>query len=87
MRLQAVNNVIIVAKDTSYFKLSGEKLDTSNMNAIPEPYTGTIDSVGADFDDYKIGDRVAFIDMGGAYIELDGEEYVVITPDMVIGKL
>ena len=36
---------------------------------------------------YNIGDRVAFNEMGGVMLSTDIEEYVVITPDMVIGVL
>ena len=35
----------------------------------------------------EIGERVAFCDMGGAYIQMGEKEYVVLTPDMIIGKL
>ena len=36
---------------------------------------------------YNVGQHVAFNDIGGVYIEMDDREYVVITPDMVIGIL
>ena len=92
MKIQAVNNVIILKKDRSYIKdneslLEGMNYKSENMTEIPEPYTGVIDSVGIDFEAFKVGQRVVFDDMGGVYIEIDDTEYVVITPDMVIGIL
>lgn len=80
--LEAVNGVLILEKDTSYMKS-----EVSNMMEIPAPYTGRIDSVGKDIDNYLSGQRVAFCDMGGVYIEIDGRELVVVTPDMIIGIL
>ena len=56
------------------------------MYEIPEPYTGVIDSVGLE-NEWKKGDHIAFADMGGIYMKVDDVEYVVITPDMIIGKL
>ena len=90
-RLQAVNNILILKKDRSYLKddtnlISGTNFKSDNMSEIPEPYTGTIDSIGVDCE-YNIGQKVAFEDMGGLYIEIDEIEYVVITPEMVIGVL
>lgn len=91
MRLEAVNGVIILKKDKSYLKddpnLIRNNFKSENMNEIPEPYTGTIDSIGIEQDIFNIGQRIAFNDMGGIYIQMGDVEYVVITPDMVIGFL
>ena len=54
-----------------------------NMYAIPEPYTGIIDSVGME-NEWKKGDHIAFCDIGGVYMKVDDVEYVVITPEMII---
>lgn len=91
MRLQAVNNVMILKKDRSYLKddpnlISQLNYKSENMSEIPEPYTGTIDSIGIE-NEYSIGQRVAFCDMGGVYVEVDEDEYVVVTPEMVIGVM
>jgi hypothetical protein len=83
MRFEAVNNVIILKKDSCeefYIK-------NKDMRQIPPPYTGTIDSVGYDDCGYNVGDRVAFDEIGGVLLSTDAEEYVVITPEMVIGVL
>ena len=86
IRFQAVNNVIILVKD------KGEKSpiiipnSQKNMYEIPEPYTGVIDSVGLE-NEWKPGDHIAFCDIGGVYMKVEDTEYVVITPDMVIGRL
>ena len=50
-RLQAVNNILILKKDRSYLKddpnlISETNYKSDNMAEIPEPYTGTIDSIG-----------------------------------------
>ena len=82
MKLQAVNTTIIVIKDKSPLIL-----DIKDMTQIPEPYVGSIDSIGYETDEYKKGDRVAFCDMGGAYIQMGETEYVVLTPEMILGKL
>ena len=57
-----------------------------NPYEIPEPYTGVIDSVGKE-NEWKEGDRIAFSDIGGIYMKVEDVEYVVITPEMIIGKL
>ena len=82
MKLQAVNNVIIVDKEKSPLLTN-----INDMTQIPEPYVGYIDSIGFETNEYQIGERVAFCDMGGAYIQMGEKEYVVLTPDMIIGKL
>ena len=45
-----------------------------------------IDSVGKE-NEWKEGDRIAFSDIGGIYMKVEDVEYVVITPEMIIGKL
>lgn len=92
MRLVAVNDVIMVKKDHGEYKSSGgiilpEPMESKNMSEIPAPYTGTIDSIGVQNDEYNVGDRIAFCDIGGLYIKVDDIEYVVINKEMIIGKL
>lgn len=88
IRFQAVNDTIILVKDknenNSPLILPGQQ--SQNMFEIPEPYTGVIDSVGLE-NEWKKGDHIAFADMGGIYMKVEDTEYVVITPDMIIGKL
>lgn len=84
MRFAAVNNVLILKKDREE---SFDNTTTKDMRQIPPPYTGTIDSVGYQECGYKVGDRVAFDEIGGVLLSTDIEEYVVITPEMVIGVL
>lgn len=88
IRFQAVNDVIILVKDknenNSPLILPGQQ--SQNMFEIPEPYTGVIDSVGLE-NEWKKGDHIAFADIGGIYMKVEDTEYVVITPDMIIGKL
>jgi hypothetical protein len=84
MRFEAVNNVIILKKDRE------NGFDTSSvkdMRQIPPPYTGVVDSVGYEDCGYKVGDKVAFDEIGGVMLSTDIEEYVVITPEMIIGVL
>lgn len=84
MRFEAVNNVLILRKDRdNEFNSTSSK----DMRQIPPPYTGTIDSIGYEDCGYKVGDRVAFDEIGGVLLSTDIEEYVVITPEMVIGVL
>ena len=92
MKIQAVNNVFVLKKDRSYLKddpnlISEQNYKSDKMNEIPEPYTGYIDSMGVDIPEYKVGQHVAFNDMGGVYVEWGNDEYVIITPEMVIGIL
>lgn len=84
MRFEAVNNVLILKKDREN---EFDKPDTKDMRQIPPPYTGSIDSVGYEDCGYKVGDRVAFDGIGGVLLSTDIEEYVVITPEMIIGVL
>lgn len=84
MRFEAVNNVLILRKDRdNEFNSTSSK----DMRQIPPPYTGTIDSIGYEDCGYKVGDRVVFDEIGGVLLSTDIEEYVVITPEMVIGVL
>lgn len=92
MRLVAVNNVIMVLKDRGEYKSAGgiilpEPMKSDNMLEIPPPYTGTIDSIGIPDGEYSVGDRIAFADAGGIYINVDDTEYVVISKEMIIGKI
>ena len=88
IKFQAVNDTVILVKDknenNSPLILPGQQ--SQNMFEIPEPYTGVIDSVGLE-NEWKKGDHIAFADMGGIYMKVEDTEYVVITPDMIIGKL
>ena len=85
MRFEAVNNVIILKKDReSNFDTVEPKKD---VRQIPPPFTGIIDSIGYEDCGYNVGDRVVFEEMGGLLLSTDIEEYVVITPEMVIGVL
>ena len=84
MRFEAVNNVLILKKDTDD---EFDKLSVKDMKQIPPPYTGVVDSVGYDDCGYKVGDRVAFEEIGGVLLSTEIEDYVVITPEMVIGVL
>ena len=84
MRFEAVNNVLILKKDR------GDEFNpiaTKDMRQIPPPFTGVVDSIGYENCGYKVGDRVAFEEMGGVLLSTEFEEYVVITPEMVIGVL
>ena len=84
IKFEAVNNVIILKKDRDE---SFEKVSTKDMRQIPPPYTGVIDSIGYTDCGYSVGDRVVFDEIGGVMLSTDIEEYVVITPEMVIGVL
>ena len=84
MRFEAVNNVIILKKDRED---NFNRLSLKSMRQIPPPYTGVIDSVGYEDCGYKVGDKVAFDEIGGVMLSTEIEEFVVITPEMVIGVL
>ena len=86
IKFEAVNNVIIVIKDKSDDFGDLQTLKPQNMNEVPPPYSGIIDSIGED-NEWSIGDHIAFQDVGGVYMSVGDKEYVVITPEMVIGKL
>jgi hypothetical protein len=84
MKFEAVNNVIILKKDI------GDEFDRTSikdMRQIPPPFTGTVDSIGYKESEYEVGDKVAFEGIGGILLSTDNEEYVVITPEMIIGVL
>lgn len=82
VKLQAVNNVIIIKKDKSYNIENKE----GGIMQVPEPYTGFIDSIGCECE-YNKNDYVAFESFGSAYMKIDDNEYAIITPNMIIGKL
>lgn len=84
MRFEAVNNVIILKKDKEN---SFNNPDTKDSRQIPPPYTGIVDSMGYEDCGFKIGERVAFEEVGGVLLSTDVDDYVVITPEMVIGVL
>ena len=84
MRFEAVNNVIILKKDREE---TFDRITSKDMRQIPPPYTGVIDSIGYKYCGYNVGDRVVFDEIGGVMLSTDIEDYVVITPEMVIGVL
>ena len=84
MRFEAVNNAIILKKDREE---SFDKISTKDMRQIPPPYTGTVDSIGYEDCGYKVGDKIAFDEIGGILLSTEIDDYVVITPEMVIGIL
>lgn len=84
MRFKAVNNVLILKKDIDN---EFDRISVKDMKQIPPPYTGVVDSVGYTDCGYNVGDRVAFEEVGGVLLSTDVEDYVVITPEMVIGVL
>lgn len=84
MKFKAVNNVLILKKDRD---VEFNSTPTNDMRQIPPPYTGVIDSVGYDDCGFNVGDRVAFEEIGGVLLSTEIEDYVVITPEMVIGVL
>ena len=84
MRFEAVNNVLILKKDRE--STFGTQI-SNDMRQIPPPYTGTIDSIGYKDCGFNVGDRVAFEEIGGVLLSTEIEDYVVITPEMVIGVL
>ena len=88
IKFEAVNDAIILIKDESVndSPLILPVQQSKNVYDIPPPYTGTISSVGKE-NEWKPGDRIAFADMGGIYMKVEDVEYVVITPEMIIGKL
>ena len=87
IKFQAVNDVVILVKDKPESSpIILPNVQPKNMYEIPEPYTGVIDSVGME-NEWKKGDHIAFCDVGGVYMKVEDTEYVVITPDMIIGKL
>ena len=86
MRFQAVNNVLILKKDRDEVD-EFDKFRAKDMRQIPPPYTGVVVSIGYEDCGYKVGDRVAFEEIGGVLLNTDIEDYVVITPEMVIGIL
>ena len=84
MRFEAVNNVLILKKDK---ETTFDTQTSKDMRQIPPPYTGTIDSIGYKDCGFNVGDRVAFEEIGGVLLSTEIEDYVVITPEMVIGVL
>ena len=86
IKFQAVNDVIILVKDKEESVLILPDQQPKSVYEIPEPYTGVIDSVGVE-NEWKKGDHIAFCDMGGIYMKVEDVDYVIITPDMIIGKL
>ena len=84
MRFEAVNNVIILKKDRGS---DFDRVTLKDMRQIPPPYTGVVDSVGYKECGYNVGDKVAFDEIGGVMLSTELEEFVVITPEMVIGVL
>lgn len=88
----AYNNTIIIKKDRSYLKdnpnlISQFNYKSETMKEMPEPYTGIIDSIGSEQSEFKVGEHVAFDDLQSLYLEFEDEEYVVVTPEMIIGIL
>ena len=84
MRFEAVNNVLILKKDK---ETTFDTQVPKDMRQIPPPYTGVVDSIGYKDCGFNVGDRVAFEEVGGVLLSTEIEDYVVITPEMIIGVL
>ena len=50
-----------------------------------KPQQGEVTAVGDEFKGVKIGDKVVFAKYGGTEIKLEGEDYLVLGEDDVLG--
>jgi len=50
-----------------------------------KPQQGEVTAVGDEFKGVKIGDKVIFAKYGGTEIKLEGEDYLVLGEDDVLG--
>lgn len=50
-----------------------------------KPQQGEVTAVGDEFKEVKIGDKVVFAKYGGTEIKLEGEDYLVLGEDDVLG--
>ena len=52
-----------------------------------KPQQGKVTAVGNEFKGVKIGDKVIFAKYGGTEIEIEGEDYLVLGEDDVLGVI
>lgn len=50
-----------------------------------KPQQGEVTAVGDEFKEVKIGDKVIFAKYGGTEIKVEGEDYLVLGEDDVLG--
>ncbi len=79
-------------KDRVFVKYSEEEEKTSGGLYIPEtakekPQKGEVKAVGKDVEDLKAGDIVLFDRYSGSKIKLDGDEYLIIKEEDVLGTI
>lgn len=56
-------------------------------NAKEKPSQGTVEAVSSDINDIKVGDSVLFSKYGGTELPIDGQDYLVLEHDNVLGVL
>lgn len=86
--VQATNNFVFVIRDEAEKEKSGLLLPDSG---VEKPHHGTVYSTGELVRDKKIkaakGKKICFHKGVGFPLEIEGEEYLILTDDQVIGVL
>ncbi|MDD3775707.1 MAG: co-chaperone GroES [Sulfurovaceae bacterium] len=78
------NRVLVERKEESNTTASGIIIPD---NAKEKPLQGKAIAVGPDAEGIKVGDTVVFGKYTGTEITIDGQEYLILTSDDILGLL
>jgi chaperonin GroES len=77
-------------KDRVFVKYTDEAEKTAGGIYIPEsakekPQKGTIEAVGSEVKEIKVGDTVLFDKYSGSKVNIDNNEYLIIKEEDILG--
>ncbi|SKB74634.1 co-chaperone GroES [Malaciobacter marinus] len=56
-------------------------------NAKEKPHTATVKAIGSKVEDVKVGDTIVFEQFRGTELNLEGQEYLVLNVENIIGVM
>ncbi|AXH08914.1 MULTISPECIES: co-chaperone GroES [Malaciobacter] len=56
-------------------------------NAKEKPHTATVEAIGSKVEDVKVGDTIVFEQFRGTELNLEGQEYLVLNVENIIGVM
>ena len=77
-------------KERVFVSYSGELEKTAGGLFVPDtakekPQRGTIEAIGSDVKSVKVGDVILFDKYSGSKITLDGQEYLILKEEDILG--
>jgi len=77
-------------KERVFVSYSGELEKTAGGLFVPDtakekPQRGTIEAIGSEVKNVKVGDAILFDKYSGSKITLDGQEYLILKEEDILG--